>query len=273
MHSVVFLVLDSARYDLAEKARTPNLNRLGKIEKRFSYASWTSPSHTSLLMGQMPHNSPKRVFASTVYQQEFSLWSERTGIKNLSFSKFLPHFSLARTLKDFGYATHARVSLPVLNPETAFSRSFDSYRLMPKHNQFHTMVDELRMTKNEPQFHFFNLGETHYPYLLPGESAERDLPRVHGLHGTLRHMGDSASARGKIRLFTSRQMKQMKERQLAAIEYVDTKLGKLFDLCPEKTHFIVTSDHGELFGEDGYFGHGPILHPKVFEVPFVEGKL
>jgi glucan phosphoethanolaminetransferase (alkaline phosphatase superfamily) len=35
----------------------------------------------------------------------------------------------------------------------------------------------------------------------------------------------------------------------------------------------VTSDHGELFGEDGYFGHGPINHEKVLEVPFVEGMV
>ena len=32
-------------------------------------------------------------------------------------------------------------------------------------------------------------------------------------------------------------------------------------------------DHGELFGEDGYFGHGPIAHDKVLEVPFVEGRV
>ena len=32
-------------------------------------------------------------------------------------------------------------------------------------------------------------------------------------------------------------------------------------------------DHGELFGEGDYFGHGPIQHEKVFEVPFVEGKI
>ena len=30
---------------------------------------------------------------------------------------------------------------------------------------------------------------------------------------------------------------------------------------------------GELFGEEGYFGHGPIHHEKVLEVPFLEGKL
>jgi len=33
----------------------------------------------------------------------------------------------------------------------------------------------------------------------------------------------------------------------------------------------VTSDHGELFGEDRFFGHGPVCHEKVLEVPFVEG--
>ena len=37
------------------------------------------------------------------------------------------------------------------------------------------------------------------------------------------------------------------------------------------TVVIVTSDHGELFGEDGYFGHRPIAHEKVLEVPFLEG--
>ena len=29
----------------------------------------------------------------------------------------------------------------------------------------------------------------------------------------------------------------------------------------------------ELFGEAGYFGHGPIMHDKCFEVPFLEGKI
>jgi arylsulfatase A-like enzyme len=56
-----------------------------------------------------------------------------------------------------------------------------------------------------------------------------------------------------------------------AAKYLDSVLERLFDLVPKGTWVIVTSDHGELFGEGGYFGHGPILHEKVFEVPFVEG--
>ena len=48
---------------------------------------------------------------------------------------------------------------------------------------------------------------------------------------------------------------------------------RLFDLLPANTYITVTADHGELFGEGGYFGHGPIQHDKVFEVPLVEGQL
>jgi membrane-anchored protein YejM (alkaline phosphatase superfamily) len=54
---------------------------------------------------------------------------------------------------------------------------------------------------------------------------------------------------------------------------LDRVVEELFDLVPENTYITITSDHGELFGEDGFFGHGPIQHDKVFEVPFVEGKL
>ena len=65
----------------------------------------------------------------------------------------------------------------------------------------------------------------------------------------------------------------LRQQQVKCVEYVDGLIGKLMDMTPPNTHFIVTADHGELFGEDGYFGHGPIMHEKCFEVPFVEGRL
>jgi len=57
------------------------------------------------------------------------------------------------------------------------------------------------------------------------------------------------------------------------VEYLDGLFKKLYKKCPKNTYFIVTSDHGEAFGEDNYFGHGPIFHRIVFQVPFVEGRL
>jgi arylsulfatase A-like enzyme len=68
-------------------------------------------------------------------------------------------------------------------------------------------------------------------------------------------------------------MKMLRDRQVKAVKYLDVVVEELFDIVPRNTYITVTSDHGELFGESGFFGHGPIMHKKVFEVPFVEGKL
>lgn len=66
---------------------------------------------------------------------------------------------------------------------------------------------------------------------------------------------------------------KLKDKQQSNVEYLDRLFTKLYDVCPRNTHFIISGDHGECFGEAGYFGHGPVMHEKVFEVPFVEGRL
>ena len=66
-------------------------------------------------------------------------------------------------------------------------------------------------------------------------------------------------------------MEHLHQQQIECVEYIDGLLGELMTRCPINTWLTVTSDHGELFGENGFFGHGPIVHDKVFEVPFVEG--
>ncbi len=73
--------------------------------------------------------------------------------------------------------------------------------------------------------------------------------------------------------FDQTKLDQLKARQVDALRYLDGVFTELWDLVPKNTHVIVTADHGELFGESGYFGHGPIMHEKCFEVPFLEGKL
>ena len=55
------------------------------------------------------------------------------------------------------------------------------------------------------------------------------------------------------------------------MEHLDAVVGRFLERCPKNTYFLIMSDHGELFGEEGYFGHGPIFHEKVFEVFFLEG--
>jgi len=270
-NNLVFIVFDSCRFDSFYKAKTPNIARLGEVEQRYSYASWTYPSHAVYMMGVSPHKSPKHVFASEVYKKDFSNWSERLGIPDISFRGFVPQLSLAYYLKEQDYNTGAFVSMPVLNQATVLSKHFDRYQLMKSHNDFNAIIDELQFDSAQPSFYLLNIGETHYPYALPGESNE--LPRISGVHGVLKHMDDTLGAKQEDEFFSMEQMAALHAKQQSNVEYLDGLFEKLYERCPRNTHFIVTADHGELFGEEGYFGHGPIVHDKVLEVFFVEGKL
>src|SRR3989339_882121 len=140
-NNLFFIVFDSCRWDAFQAARTPNLDRIGLAEQRYSYASWTSPSHYTFLMGMIPHQSPKGVFASNVYRDEFALWSQRLNIKDVEFSKFVPRLSLPHFMKSQGYRTEGVVSLPVLNPMTSMSVHFDRYDLAPHHNDLREILD------------------------------------------------------------------------------------------------------------------------------------
>ncbi|MFN2464906.1 MAG: sulfatase-like hydrolase/transferase [Candidatus Dormibacteria bacterium] len=267
--NLVIVVLDSLRYDTWTAARLPNLSRLGEVARRFSYASWTAPSHYNLMMGLLPHASPAEVNASDYYKQDLLRFADRLQVDSVSFQQMLPALYLPLYLRDvLGYTTHAMVSMPVLNPATPFNRGFDTFELMPTHNDLDAMVDGLRFG-DRPSFHLLNAGETHYPYAIPGEDPS-EWPRISGLHGVLKKLHIDGE---ETPFFDDASLARLRGRQLRALTYVDTVFERLFDLLPPNTWLIVTSDHGELFGEEGYFGHGPIAHLKVLEVPLVEGML
>lgn len=272
-NNYLLIIFDSCRYDTFVEAKTTIMRKLGMPQKRWSYASWTSPSHFNMLTGLLPHQSPANVYASEYYRRDFLKFNERLGGEGITFESLVPKLYLPTFLKGIGYRTHARVSLPVLNPHTILNQDFDSYKLMDAHNDFRAMVRELKFSQEHPSFYLLNVGETHYPYSLAGEPRDT-WPIMNGVHGVFKHL-DHHAIGGKIRrtTFNTTKLKELRSRQVAAIKFLDGAMEELFDLVPKNTYITITSDHGELFGEDGYFGHGPIQHPKVFEVPFMEGKI
>jgi arylsulfatase A-like enzyme len=146
---------------------------------------------------------------------------------------------------------------------------------MDQHNDLRAIIREMTF-EDQPCFYFLNTGETHYPYALPDEPRD-SWPHISGVHGVFRHL-DEHVVGGKLRRsrtskFNAATLRTLRARQMDAVKYLDQVIEELFDRLPPNTYVTITSDHGELFGEDGYFGHGPILHEKVLEVPFLEGKL
>jgi hypothetical protein len=279
-NNFLVVILDSCRYDAFMQAAPKAVMKLGKVEKRWSYASWTAPSHYNLLTGLLPHTSPPNVYASDYYKEDFLNYNKRLGSKGIEFAKMVPALWLPGFLRNtLGYTTHARVSLPVLNPKTGINRDFDSFQLMDKHNDMRSMLPTLKFEDARPSFYMLNVGETHYPYAKPDEDSSM-WPRISGVNGVFKALDKEVGADGNLiqakdapQFFDQDKLDQLRERQIDAVRYLDGVFSELWDILPKKTHVIVTADHGELFGEAGYFGHGPIMHEKCFEVPFVEGML
>jgi glucan phosphoethanolaminetransferase (alkaline phosphatase superfamily) len=107
-------------------------------------------------------------------------------------------------------------------------------------------------------------------------------PRISGVNGVFKKMAtqiadkaDKAEEKFKedFQFFDQDKLDQLRARQVDTVRYLDGVFEELYDMVPKNTHIIVTADHGELFGEKGYFGHGPIMHDKCFEVPYLEGKI
>lgn len=279
-NNFIVVILDSCRWDSFVAAEPKVMQRLGKVEKRYSYASWTAPSHYNLLTGLLPHTTPAHVYASEYYKEDFFNYNKRLGAKGIEFSNMVPALWFPGLLRNnLGYRTHARVSLPVLNPKTGINRDFDSFQLMDKHNDMRSMLPTLTFGTDRPSFYMLNVGETHYPYAKPDEDSSM-WPRISGVNGVFKKLDSQVDAQGNLirdedvpQFFDQERLDQLRARQIDTVRYIDGVMEELFDLVPEKTYIIVTADHGELFGEAGYFGHGPIMHEKCFEVPYVEGRI
>lgn len=268
MNNLILITLDSCRYDTFVEARTPVLDGFAAVERRYAYASWTAPSHYNLLMGLMPHANQPGTHAAATYLRDFEQHSVRLGFQITPDSGpfYFPSF-----LRTRGYFTGALVSFSSLSPSTPLNRDFDVYRQMPAHNDMRAMIRELRFPADRPSFWLLNVGETHYPYAIAGEDPAA-WPRLVGAGGVFRALGaDHAPILPAF--FDAETMTGLRARQVRAIEHLDAIFAELFALVPRGTWIAIMGDHGELFGEDGFFGHGPIEHPKVFEVPFLENLM
>jgi hypothetical protein len=89
-NNFIIVILDSCRFDSFVAAEPKTILKLGPVEKRFSYASWTAPSHYNLLTGLLPHTSPENVYASEYYKEDFFNFNRRLGASGIDFAAMVP---------------------------------------------------------------------------------------------------------------------------------------------------------------------------------------
>lgn len=251
-HDLVWIVLDALRHDVAEQemtaGRLPNLARLfpSGWERRHTPASFTYPAHLAFFSGFLPTPADPAASRERHFASAFA-GSETSGPRTCVFEEE----SLVTGLAMRGYHTLCIGGVGFFNGQTALSRVLpglfreahwrpelgvtgkDSSRL-----QFELGAERLAALPRERRvFLFINVSAIHQPncHHLPGRTSD-DL-----------------------------------ETHAAALRQVDADLPVLIGAIRARhpAHLLVFSDHGTLYGEEGFTGHR-VGHPAVYTVPFAE---
>lgn len=237
--SILFICMDSLRYDNYVKAHTPNLDSVGELRRLYSDACWTIPSIVSYLMNRPPvgFNEPlfptmnvdKPPFVPKYYYNKKYTMALLTsnayvemfnGLTNKGYSKWFHYWNTLKYLNDKHHATK-----PIVEDA----------------------VNIIQKTNDKPLFMFILFMDTHHPYY----------------DGEKKHFPDPNSPQENMGA------------QVRAAEYIDREtvpLLKAFrETYPDRIIYV-TADHGE----DERYGHDPVrrlpFSDKLFEIPFIKGK-
>lgn len=129
-----------------------------------------------------------------------------------------------------------------------------------------------------PVFLYLHYNETHYPYTPPdrflkpyadeiGQSVDEVLERSWSV------FEDVFDLVAHDLPLDGADMAAIQAAYDAELAYLDSLVGELFDHVrenlPGETILVVTSDHGETFGEHGWLGHHVLLTDELLHVPMV----
>ncbi len=288
--NVLLLILDTVRAQSlglygAARPTSPSIERLAErgvvFERAYAPAPWTLPSHATLFTGLWPH-------------QHRATWGRRLvdGVAP----------TLAEVMADEGYATGGFVANMVFTARgSGLDRGFHHYRdaplswsrLLGASPLLAWPFERVRLAlgnhrraarkpaavvnqellewldgygSDRPFFAFLNYFDSHLPY---GPPAPFDT--------LFTAPGDRYWAIGNSRqaaLYSEEELHQLRASYEEAVAYVDHQVGRLMEALDSRglrnnTIVIVTSDHGEQFGEHGVIGHSNSLYDPVTRIPLV----
>ena len=254
-YDILFICLDTLRYDAAVQEEalgtTPVLNRYGPWEKRQAPGNFTYPSHHAMFAGFFP--CPFEAKSSD--ERERLFFSRFVGMsrKVPPGAYVFSGSTIVEGLAGDGYDTWCVGGVAFFDKRSDLGRVFPAYfqksywnpsfscRVKDStKNQVDFLLKKLvHVERGRPIFLYLNVDAIHYPNYFYLEGA---VPN------------------GRDSLQSHR----------AALRYVDTQLGRLFDgwkSLRKDTFVICCSDHGTCYGEDGCWSHG-ISHPMVNTVPY-----
>jgi len=306
--NVLWIVMDTVRADHLScyshhRNTTPNIDRIASegalFQKAFATAPWTQPSHASMFTGMFPakhgvdsehgrldgrFRTIAEVLRSHGYQafaytnnvtvdpemaQGFDIYERlNRGLSETPERRRNPKASLG--LADFLKINDARryAQNLLLMDDGAYRTNQVVKRWIADAHQAET-----------PFFVFINYMEPHRPYKrLPAPYATLyqdenvNLADVQKLaSGILKNPTAYIARRTQV---SDEDFRILRDLYDGEISYLDFRMGQLFDYLKElevldNTVLIITSDHGENFGEHGLMGHSLCVYDTLLHVPLV----
>lgn len=251
--SILFISLDSCRYDTFVAANAPALKGLAPTRKAKAPSHFTYGSHAAMFVGFTPGVAEEATpFFNPKFSRLFRLnYAGHPGAAPPGF--LISGDNIVDGFRNAGYRTIGTAAMGWFDPDTAVSATlrdgFDDFYFAGHQgvrSQVRWLEDQLIATSDAPVFVFANIGETHVPYHFEGAPWARD---------------DNPCVPFQVEDRSA----ECRQRQIACVEYVDREIASLLERFHGST-ILMCADHGDCWGEDGLWEHG-VSHEMTLTVP------
>jgi len=285
--NLVLIVSDALRQDIlgcyGGEALTPNLDRIAAggvlFENAYTTSPWTGPSAVSIFTGSY----------ATSYPCSALSWTRQILVPDAELL-------LAEALSERGYET----ALQNENVQASLHNCFQGFTALDQKEMAAELTDsmmgEIKEITGEPttanliyrrsyQFlaRLLNLPERtnfffahwmldpHEPY----RPIEKFGSRIVVDKSRLKLPPARYTAKSKIKgELNDEEKRYLEARYRAEVESVDERVGFVYKVLEhrkllESTYFVITADHGELFGEHQLYSHGAYFYEDILRVPLI----
>ncbi len=310
--NILLIVLDTVRAsDLScygyELPTTPTLERLAAegvlFKNAMSASNWTVPGHASIFTGQYPGEhlatglnpillTPYPTMAQILSRLEYRTfcfsanpWVSESSVltKGFWYSKVLSaeNGELIPVWRKWGVYLEAFKGKLFNLSGKSISRKDTLWRPPSSSSVIGEVIKLLGENSGdkEPFFIFINLMDAHSPYRHPSHpDISRFFPNKEAFKGAVRPDPSFADYyAGKIR-YKQKDFRDMRRIYDAQIRHMDDQLARLFAQLKrlqlwDDTVVIVTSDHGEYFGERDLMGHCLAVGYSTLGIPLIAYNL
>ena len=264
---VILVSIDTLRADHLscygyERKTSPFLDRLAKNGTQFmdarSPSPWTLPTHTTMMTGLHPHQH---------------------GVVDDSVERDSDTIMLAQVMNNSGYETAGVVSSLYVSSIFGFEQGFDFFEDFSLHTERANLSGRVSASEvvdraiawwkkrepGKPVFLFLHFYDAHYAYEPPApynsmfdRPSQKGDPRYRNYFHFKKNPPNEADFQHLVAQYDE------------SIRYIDDQLLRLHDALDGRSiRWVVTSDHGEEFGERGSWGHAHTLYHEQLHVPLI----